>query len=313
MHMHVAFLHSAVWKGRMDWEDIKTFVAVAQTGTVRSAGEALGVHHATVGRRIARLEDAASVRLFDRRPEGLALTPAGEDLLGAASRASNELDAAHRRIAGQDMATAGEVIASMGEPVASLIVAPHLPAFATAFPDVHLHISATWAIQDLARGDADVAIRADNNPPETLFGKRIGTYVETAYASPAYLAAYERRARGDPGRWIGWGGSDAQRPAWVEDTSLAGTQIWGGFQSIATQAAAAKAGLGFVAMPCFVGDTTLGLIRVDSAGLHPRRDIWVLTHPDLRRTRRVRVTMEFLEDCLRRNRPLLMGEAGPRP
>ena len=65
----------------MDWEDLKTFLAVAEMGTVRRAAEHLRVHHATVGRRIARLEQSTGSRLFDRRPEGLALTTLGEDLL----------------------------------------------------------------------------------------------------------------------------------------------------------------------------------------------------------------------------------------
>lgn len=291
----------------MDWEDLKSFVAVAKMGTVRRAADQLGVHHATVGRRIARLEESTGTRLFDRRPEGLVLTSPGEDLLLVASQAAAEFDAVHRRIAGQDAAPTGQVTASMGEPIADYIIAPGLANFATQYPGLNLHINSTWAIQDLARGDADIAIRADNNPSDTLFGKRLFPYTEAIYASPAYLQAYQDRAKGDPGRWVGWGGRDIARPGWVEKSAFASTKIWGGFQSLSLQVAAAEAGLGFVALPCLVGDTASGLIRADDANPRPARDIWVLTHADLRRTKRVQVTMEFIEDRLRQNRAIIEG------
>ncbi|MEM7058038.1 MAG: LysR family transcriptional regulator [Pseudomonadota bacterium] len=293
----------------MDWEDLKSFVTVAELGTVRRAADQLGVHHATVGRRIARLEEATGTRLFDRRPEGLVLTSPGEELLTVASRAASDFDAAHRRIAGQDAVPTGQVTASMGEPVANHIIAPGLPGFAAQYPGLSLHINATWAIQDLARGDADVAIRADNNPSDTLFGKRLFAYRESVYASPDYLRTYSDRSIGDSGRWIGWGGRPPFRPAWVESSAFSDTQVWGGFHSLSLQVAAAEAGLGFVALPCLVGDNAAGLVRADTTPPRPARDIWVLTHADLRRTKRVRVTMEFLEDQLRQHRAIIEGNA----
>lgn len=292
----------------MDWEDLKTFVAVADLGTVRRAAAHLGVHHATIGRRVARLEDSMGTRLFDRRPEGLVLTGPGEELLPVVARAGLDFDAAARRISGRDEAPAGKVTASMGQPIANHIIAPGLPDFAERYPDLSLHINATWAIEDLARGDADVAVRADNNPPDTLFGKRLFTYYEAIYANPDYIQAYRDCPATESGHWIGWGGTGPERPSWIEKTPYAKTRICGGFQSISLQAEAAKAGLGFVALPCLVGDLTLGLARVEDVEPRPARDIWVLTHADLRRTARVRVTMEFLEDRLRQNRAAIEGK-----
>ena len=195
----------------------------------------------------------------------------------------------------------------MGEPIATLVVAPGLPGFAAEYPDLSLHINATWAIQDLSRGDADIAIRADNNPSDSLFGKRLFPYAEAVYASPAYLQSYRDRATGQHGCWIGWGGRGHARPNWVEKSNYAKTKVWGGFRSLALQVAAAAAGLGFVALPCLVGDSATGLVRADTVPPHPGRDIWVLTHGDLRRTKRVRVAMEFLDDRLRQNRDLIEG------
>lgn len=291
----------------MDWEDLKTFVAVAESGTVRRAAGVLGIHHATVARRVGSLETSVGARLFDRRPEGLSLTVPGEELLSVASEAGLAFEQVKRQIGGRDAAAAGTVTVSMGEPIASSVIVPALPDFAKRYPDLHIHIMATWEIADLARGDAEIAIRADNNPPDTLFGKRLFRYFETVYSCPAYLQAWRNRAANDPGRWIGWGGTGAARPAWVESSPYAGTKVWGGFASISLQVAAAQAGLGFAALPCLVGDSAPGLCRAQDAGLYPGRDIWLLTHPDLRRTRRIRIAMDFLEEQLRGYRALIEG------
>ncbi|MGD1922648.1 MAG: LysR family transcriptional regulator [Paracoccaceae bacterium] len=293
----------------MDWEDLKTFVSVTRHGTVRRAAEDLGVHHATVGRRIARLEQSLGARLFDRRPEGFSLTATGESLLSVAERAAEEFDAVGRQISGQDATASGRVVVSMGEPVATLLIAPGLPEFAATYPDLDLQIVTTWSIVDLARGEADIAVRADNNPVDTLFGKRLFPYREAIYASPKYLESNQNSPTDLHGRWIGWGGTGLLRPSWVEKTPYATARVWGGLESLSVQVAAAEAGLGFIALPCFIGDMAHGLRRAEGAVPRIARDVWLLTHSDLRRTRRIRVVMEFLEDRLRQNRDLIEGRS----
>lgn len=291
----------------MDWEDLKSFVALTRCGTVRRAAIELGVHHATVARRISRLEDGVGVRLFDRKPEGLSLTAPGEDLMTVAKQAAEAFDAVQRRVSGQDATTEGCVTVSMGAPVATLLMAKGLPEFATAYPNLDLRIVTTWNIVDLSRGEADIAVRADNNPSDTLFGKRMFPYYESVFASRAYLEAFRNRDAADPGRWIGWGGAGVARPAWVEKSAFAATTVWGGMQNLSLQVAAAEAGLGFAALPCFVGDSSPDLRRADASAPHIGRDIWLLTHPDLRRTRRIQLVMAFLEAQLRTHRDLIEG------
>ncbi|MEM7210728.1 MAG: LysR family transcriptional regulator [Pseudomonadota bacterium] len=297
----------------MDWEDLKIFIAISRHGTVRRAAEELGIHHATVARRVARLEESLGVRLFDRRPEGLSLTPPGEELLTVGEAATVDFDAVIRRISGQDTAISGSVVVSTGEPVAIQLIAPGLPEFADRYPDLDLKIVTSWNIADLARGEADIAVRADNNPADSLFGKRLFPYFEAIYGEAEYLRTLGTSSPDQPGRWIGWGGSDRPRPSWVEKTQYASTRVWGGFESLSLQVAAAEAGLGLIALPCFIGDRAKGLIRAPDAEPKLARQLWLLTHADLRRTRRIRVVMEFLEDRLRRNRDLIEGRRPGTP
>ena len=294
----------------MDWDDLKVFAAIIEHRTVRRAAPRLGLHHATVARRLERLEADLGTRLFDRRPEGLCLTPRGEDLSRFAQRMEREVEDTVLRLAGQDSALTGVVTLSLPEPMASHILAPHLPEFADRYPDLDLHLDLTYAFADLMRGEADIAIRFDNNPPERLVGKRLFPMFETIYASRGYLAALKE---GTPPRWIGWAAKGRRRPDWVVETAFKDTPIWGGIPDISAQIAVAHAGLGLVALPCSIGDADPRLCRAIPDPPRRVRDIWLLTHPDLSRTSRIQAVMGFVEDVLRRNRSAFLGEVVEKP
>ena len=286
----------------MDWEDVKTFAEVARDGTVRSAAKALGVHHSTISRRVERLETALSVRLFDRRPEGYALTEAGEQLVGAANEVEEVFAVAQRRIVGADNAPCGKVRITMAEPIAVHCFAPHLPEFFEQYPDLDLEIRVTYELLDLSRGDAEIAVRMDNNPPESLVGKRLFPYFETAYASPEYLAKLRDPSSGAEPRWLGWDEDDAVYRDRIKHTEFANAPIWGTYANMSLQVAAAKAGLGLALLPCFVSWVQPDLQPATKQKPQPARDIWLLTHPDLRRVARVRAVMDFAEKVLRRSK-----------
>ena len=91
-------------------------MALANNGSVRAAGGALGISHSTVARRIEAFEDQLGVRLFDRTPSGYAPTAAGDEMLGVAARMDEEVSALERRILGQDTRLAGEIRVTLPSP-----------------------------------------------------------------------------------------------------------------------------------------------------------------------------------------------------
>ncbi|WP_299324440.1 LysR family transcriptional regulator [Parasphingopyxis sp.] len=291
-----------------DWEGIKTFKAVMAAGTVRKAAGELGVHHSTVSRRIEALEHCLKVRLFDRRPEGYAPTQAGEELAAVAGDFGDAIDDIMRRMAGQDDVLPGKLTVTMVEPLASAIFAPRLAEFSDRHPGLELDILVTYAELDVARREADIAIRMNNDPPETLVGKRYFPYYWTVYAAPAYLECHDLVREPETGRWLGWGDSEDRYPEWTKKTEFARVPVWGAFDGPALQIAAAEAGLGLAMLPCMMGDMATGLVRATNRKPEPGRDIWVLTHNDLRRTARVRAFMDFADVVIRDNRALLTGE-----
>lgn len=292
----------------MDWEEIKTFREVMDAGTVRAAAKALNVHHSTVSRRIELLEKSLGVTLFERRPEGYFPTQAGEELADAAGRFSEDLVGVERNIAGRDNELSGTLKVTMAEPFATQMFVERLPQFCETYPGLELEILTSYDLLDVARREADVAIRMDNNPPDTLVGKRLFSYTTSVYAHPDYLAAHDFEKHPEKARWLGWGERDGRYPDWTQDTEFARVPTWGNFGSMKLQLELARRKMGLVAVPCMAGDAEPDLVRATATPPKPSRDIWILTHQDLRKTARVRVFMEFAEQILRDNRALLVGE-----
>ncbi len=291
----------------MDWEDIKTFREVMNGGTVRAAAKSLGVHHSTVSRRIEHLERALGVMLFERRPEGYFPTSAGEELARAAGVFADDLIAVERHIAGRDNDLTGTIRVTMAEPFATSMFAPRLPEFCDAYPGLELEILTSYDLLDVARREADIAIRMDNNPPDALVGKRLFAYTTSIYAHPDYLARHDFVNQPEQARWLGWTDRESRFPDWTQDTEFARVPVWGNFASISLQIQMARAAMGLVMIPCIAGDSTPELVRATDRDPTPSRDIWILTHDDLRRTARVRAFMDFAEMVLRDNKDALVG------
>ncbi len=291
----------------MDWEDIKTFREVMDGGTVRAAAKRLGIHHSTVSRRIEQLEHSLGSRLFERRPEGYFPTVAGEELARVADRFSDDLVAVERHIAGRDNELAGSLKVTMAEPFAINLFGDRLPEFCDAYPGLDLEIITSFDLLDVARREADIAIRMDNNPPDALVGKRLFHYCTSIYAHPEYLAQHDFENAPEKARWLGWDERESRFPDWTQDTEYARVPVWGSFWSIGLQIEMARAGMGLVMLPCLAGDSEQGLVRATTRDPEPARDIWILTHEDLRRTARVRAFMDFAEKVLRENKAAMQG------
>ncbi|KWF16661.1 LysR family transcriptional regulator [Burkholderia pseudomultivorans] len=274
---------------RMSWDDLRLVLAVAQAGSLAGAARRLGVSHATVFRRLAALEAGLRVRLFERTRSGYAPTPAGDDVAAAAERIQDEVHGVERRVAGRDVRPSGTVRVTTTDTLLAGLLSPVFAAFRHACPDIALDVSVSNAVFDLSKREADVAIRPSSSPPEWLVGRRIGTIAQAVYATPAW------RARGEDLAWIGpdprmgyrqldqWmraRGAD-DRCAYRVDTLL------GLF-------AAARAGIGAAVLPCYLADGDRDLVRIGERIDELATDLWLLTHPDLRDTARIRAFLSFV-------------------
>lgn len=294
----------------MDWDDLRYVLAIARAAGLSPAAKALGVNASSVYRRLEALESRMEVRLFERLRSGYRLTEAGEALAEAAARMEAEALAVERRVMGTDVKLEGHIRLSTSEAFALYALPQHLAEFRSAYPGVSLNLSANNQLVDLTRRDADVVIRATATPPEHLVGRSVGRIGFAAYAAPTYL---DQQGRGRPPaeyHWLGYDGQLAhiRQARWIDEHVPADRQhlkvdsIGVAFESVAR-------GLGCGALPCFAVEDDPRFERLPGTYVVTNAQVWVLTHPDLRKSARIRACLQFFGARLSAMSDRLLGRA----
>lgn len=300
------------------WPEIQVYLATARHRSLVSVAARLGIDHSTAFRRLKSLERRIGSQLFERGPTGYVLTTLGEDLLPLAEQVEQSILALDRRIAAQDRLPSGPVRISVPDSLAAGYFAPRLERLQRRLPAIVLDFCVDNLFADLARREADIAVRPTPRPEGDLVGRRAARMAYALYASDAYVARF-----GEPStpkalrahRICGFG--EAVRfftaARWLSanaDTAAVSVR----FDSTTAMAAAARSGQLIAALPCFIGDTEPMLRRLIGPSEGLSVDIWLLTHADLRRVPRIRVVLDTLFDMMTADRTLLEGDnEGFRP
>lgn len=290
---------------RVHWDDLRYVLAVADGGSLASAAAALRVNRTTVLRRINAFERKHAVRLFERLQTGYVLTPAGDEMLAAARGFENTIAALERKLAGQDLRAEGLVRVTTTDTLMGSILPPVLAAFQQANPGIAVTVTSSNTLANLSKRDADVAIRPVIDAPETLVGRRI---------CPVAFAVYGAMKEPPGGsladhRWIAPDEtlSTASVARWMRESIPAG-RIAFSADSLVLMREICAAGGGLAALPCYLGDTDSRLVRIQPPVTEMSTALWLLTHPDLVRTARVRLFMDFMSAGLARERSLIEGQ-----
>lgn len=290
----------------LDWDDLRYFLAVAREGSTLAAGRSLRTSQTTVARRIAALEQALGVTLFEKRQAGYAPTPAGEELLARAEQvelAANrfaEAASAHAR----DLS--GAVKLTMEEIFAVTLVAPLLTDLRHAHPEIHIELDTSRDLLDLGAGEADIALRSTSKPqPAGIVGRRLIRDDWTLYCSRDYA-----RENGVPETLeelrthpiVGGGGGNLWRAysAWIKELGLE-DQVAMHQSSSTGLLAGVRSGFGIGVLPCIVADADPELVRCMPPRTDHGRILWLATHERVRHTPRVRAVIDFLYERLSRH------------
>jgi len=282
----------------MDWNDLKLVLAICRTGTLSGAARALGVNHSTVFRRINAIERDLEVRLFDRQPNGYVMTEAGEAVQRAAEEVDDKINELSRGLLGRDLRLEGKLRITSPDGVAIRVLTPLLGAFSAAHPGIGIDLNTTSDPLRLSRREADVAVRVTKKPPDDLIGRRICKFRFALYASSRYLARHADADLEDY-EWILTEESFEQLPPQLwKKRDRSSARILFTSNNIMVTIAAVRSGLGVAPLPCFLGDGERDLIRVGDPLEALTMDLWILTHPDLRNTARVKALLRYLGDAL---------------
>lgn len=298
----------SVYDLRMDWDDVRHFLALAQTGSVRAAGAALGVSHSTVARRVESLEGRLAARLFDRTPDGYVLTEAGRRVMPKAQRVDEEFADLERSVAGDDERMEGLVSVTCCDSTVCHLITHALAELCREHPGLALVMSVDGRLFDLSRREADIAIRAvglDAQPPEHLLGRRVAPLLIASYVACEHA---QRLDPDDPGtRWLGFDDPKVMRLV-VETSSYPNLPAWGSFSSLESLVSAVRAGLGLTILPAYIGDRDPYLQRLPMDDVRHMADLWVLSHPDLRDNARLRAAKARVTACFEEHAALFRGE-----
>lgn len=279
-----------------DWDGIRVAYHVARLGTLSAAATFLGVHHATVIRRIDMLEAVLGTKLFQRHPRGYTPTEAGQALMKTAAIAEDQLTQLAGRLQGAGSAIGGDLIITTLDGF-SAWVTPLIAEFQALHPDVRVTLATDQRLYKLEHGEAHVAIRAGPKPQEPgNVVQHLGRFKTTMYAHQDYVARYgPLRGPHDIGhhRFIG---GEKNRPyspmdRWMNANIPDGAIVFRSSNLRAqSDALLAGIGIGFWANVPRLRE----LVQMCPPQEDWRGDLWLVTHVDLHRSTKVNAVSKFL-------------------
>ena len=287
----------------MQWDDLRIFLAVARTESLSAAGRVLKVDPATVGRRIARLEEGLGTPLFAKSPQGYAMTDAGQRLLGHAERAEAAMGAAVEELAGQAGALSGQIRIGAPDGCANFLLPQVCAAIMADNPDLEVQIVALPRVFNLSKREADMAIGVSPPAAGRLTVQKITDY-------RLHLAASRRYLRRNPAintledlqghRMVGY------IPDMIFDkeldylTGIGVERVALASNSVSVQFNWIRQGGGVGIVHDFAIPSAKGLVRLLTDQVSLTRSFYLIRHADDRRMDRLNRFAAALADGIRR-------------
>ena len=283
-----------------DWNNLQSFLAMARAGRLTVAARRMGVDHSTLSRRISALEDAMQVKLFERRPEGFALTPEGEALLGDAEEIESLTVRMGARLHADTSKLTGNVRMGTPEGFGTYFLAPQLAHLSHKHPDLNIELVANPRSFSLSKREADIAISMARPNQGRVYARKLIDFGLGVYASRNYLASHapittrqDLLAHG----WIGY----VEDLMWTSELDYLpmvdrNIQPRLHISNVISQLTAIEGGAGLGVLPHFMARQSPVLTRVLPTEIHLTRAYWLITHPDTHNLARIRACCDFLTE-----------------
>lgn len=290
-------------RGRLDWDDVRIFAAVAAAGSVNKAATELKIMPSSVSRRLDDLETKLEVKLFHRRRTGMVLTSAGEDLYDRAQSMQRFADDIERSVRARDKRDEGQVIIAAPDGVGSLWIAPRVHDFLSRNPKIQVALDCNVGGPTVTDDDVrpDITITATESQADV--GDDISFLATMHYvflASPSYLETYgtpksAASAMGDH-RTLRQTGQITQRDKWGQRAQAIGALAQHSFESNSSSAIlnALRAGAGIGTAPTYALTMAPELVQIDPTTAIPIK-LWLIVHRESRNAQRVARTAEWIK------------------
>ncbi|WP_411754315.1 LysR family transcriptional regulator [Serratia sp. (in: enterobacteria)] len=285
----------------LDWNDLRFFLTVARTQSLTKTATALKVSQSTVARRIEAIENSLQVSLFAHHQTGYFLTDAGQGILKYAEEVEERILLLASQVSGLDLRPVGTVRLATAETLASQLIIPALPRFSARFPDIALEIITGVNTVSITRHDADLALRLVRPEQNSLKIRRVGRMASAVYGSETYLRQHPTLETHplDGRGFITWDSCYNHLPSakWLTGNypNAPATLV---ITSVVSQIAAVKANLGLAVLPCFIASQNGEMVKVIPTEQVFAEDLWLVSHPDLTASTRIRAVADFLVEII---------------
>lgn len=278
---------------QLDWDDLRLFLAVADTGTLTAAARACGLTQPTLGRRIQSLEQRLGQKLFQRTAAGFLLTDTGQALLPVARRMAEAADTALRQLSGQEAQLSGTLRISSFDWFSHYVLADYCAGFLRLHPQVSLELITDSRLFNLARREADLVFRLQPFAEPDIAQRKLLQLDYAVYASRDFdlrrLDAPQALQLISMDNYF----SDLPDVTWLQQ-QFPGARICFQSNSREAQARLCTAGLGLAVLPVRMAQQIAGLQQLPLPTAPPPRQIWLGFHQDLRHQRRLRAFVDFV-------------------
>jgi DNA-binding transcriptional LysR family regulator len=276
----------------INWNDLRYVLAIHRGGSLSAAARVLQVNQSTVSRRLAAVEAAVGSQLFERSGLALLATDVGSSMVEHAERVERELLSLEEQIAGADQQAYGVVRITSVPTLINRLLIPRLPALLQRHPGLRIEAIVEVRSIRLTQRETDIALRLLRPQAGSAICQRIGTI------SYAVYAAKDKHATDLP--WITYEEGYAHLPQarWVARQRNGSKDIPVTVSDADSLLQAVQSGIGCGVLPTFVADQVPGLVRLPPGSPILKRDVWLVVHPDLRKTARVSAVLDWLDDVM---------------
>lgn len=276
------------------WDDFRIVLAIGSTNSLLGAARLTSLNHSTIFRRLTDIEERLEIRLFLKTKDGYFPTEAGEEVLYAATRMEEIILDSQRKLSGRDTSLEGSIRVTTTDTILHGILGSPLKKFLNFHPNIKLQIITTNNLLDLSNREADVAIRPLDYPSKNLVGRRVGSILQALYTSrennhQINLLNFTNISCIGPNKEMSY----SKFEKWYFDNNLDNLSKIK-TNSILGHYSLLRSGHGYALLPCYLGDHDPDIIRASAPIDDLSSELWILTHPDLRATKKIQTFMEFM-------------------
>lgn len=298
----------------MDWNGLKVFLAIAESGSLTAAARKLKISQPTLSRKLVLLEESLDSQLFQRLPRGLVLTEAGESIMQGVEQMAQQVLDVEKKLTGQNLRLEGTVRLTTTEYIGNFWVTNDLQDFRDLYPGISVNLQVNMQVINLVRREADIAIRLGRPDQPDLIAKKLGSFYSTLGASKSYLKKHGRPEKLEDLKdhyAIGFS-PDMPQNIYAQKflTHFHKENILFTSNSLNTTYEAINQGLGIGIMPNIAAVKYPDIEYLLTEDNFMEFEVWLVTHADIQHNARIRALYDFLAENISKRLKAVEGVRG---